>query len=176
MLLADDLGWADVSWHNPAMVTPHLQQLASLGATLNTSYFHPKCSPSRWPEPGTPREHQTRSLLQGGAADRLLPAPAGPPEVRRGPLPRLRAPPPPHAAARAAARRGLQLAPGGQVAPGLLPARAAPQPPRVRLLLRAVDPRGGLLHQGHTRLRGGQTQTQEKYLHPIQIQLTAIIM
>ena len=47
MLLADDLGWADVSWHNPAMVTPHLQQLASLGATLNTSYFHPKCSPSR---------------------------------------------------------------------------------------------------------------------------------
>ena len=22
--MADDLGWADVSWHNPAMVTPHL--------------------------------------------------------------------------------------------------------------------------------------------------------
>ena len=47
MLLADDLGWNDVSWHNPAMVTPHLQQLASMGATLNTSYFHAKCSPSR---------------------------------------------------------------------------------------------------------------------------------
>ena len=111
---------------------------------------------------GTLREHQTCSLLQGGAADRLLPAPAGPAEVRRGPLPRLRAPPPPRAAARAAARRGLQLAPGGQVAPGLLPARAPPQPPRVRLLLRAVVARGGLLHQAHPghrrgRLEGHQT-------------------
>ena len=30
-LLADDLGWRDVSWHDDRMKTPHLQQLADTG-------------------------------------------------------------------------------------------------------------------------------------------------
>ena len=47
VLMADDLGWADVSWHNPRMHTPHLARLAEEGVVLNRSYFHPKCSPSR---------------------------------------------------------------------------------------------------------------------------------
>jgi len=47
VILADDLGWNDVSWNNPVMHTPHLQQLAEEGIRLNMSYFHPKCSPSR---------------------------------------------------------------------------------------------------------------------------------
>jgi len=47
VILADDLGWADVSWHNPNMHTPHLARLAEESVTLNRSYFHPKCSPSR---------------------------------------------------------------------------------------------------------------------------------
>ena len=46
-MLADDLGWNDVSWHNPDMVTPSLQRMADTGTVLNSSYFHPKCSPSR---------------------------------------------------------------------------------------------------------------------------------
>lgn len=47
LMVADDLGWADVSWHNPAIATPHLARLAADGIKLNNSYFHPKCSPSR---------------------------------------------------------------------------------------------------------------------------------
>ena len=48
VMLADDLGWNDVSWHNPEMVTPNLERMADMGTVLNSSYFHPKCSPSRW--------------------------------------------------------------------------------------------------------------------------------
>jgi len=47
VILADDLGWNDVSWNNPDMHTPNIQQLADQGIRLNNSYFHPKCSPSR---------------------------------------------------------------------------------------------------------------------------------
>merc|ERR1712123_241786 len=47
VILADDLGWNDVSWNNPDMHTPNLQELADAGVRLNMSYFHPKCSPSR---------------------------------------------------------------------------------------------------------------------------------
>ena len=46
-ILADDLGYADVSWNNPAMITPNLEQLASQGVILNQYYAQPKCSPSR---------------------------------------------------------------------------------------------------------------------------------
>ena len=42
VMLADDLGWSDVSWHNEEMKTPHLQELADTGVTLDQSYFHPK--------------------------------------------------------------------------------------------------------------------------------------
>ena len=28
LIVADDLGYNDVSWHNPALVTPHLETLA----------------------------------------------------------------------------------------------------------------------------------------------------
>ena len=28
LIVADDLGYNDVSWHNPALVTPHLESLA----------------------------------------------------------------------------------------------------------------------------------------------------
>ena len=31
VMLADDLGWRDVSWHDDRMKTPHLQQLADTG-------------------------------------------------------------------------------------------------------------------------------------------------
>lgn len=46
-LLADDLGGNDVGWRNPAIKTPHLDQLAASGAKLNQYYVQPVCSPTR---------------------------------------------------------------------------------------------------------------------------------
>jgi len=46
-ILADDLGWADVSWNNPDSLTPVLEGLAKEGVILNRFYTQPKCSPSR---------------------------------------------------------------------------------------------------------------------------------
>ena len=46
-ILADDLGWADVSWNNPSMITPNLEKLARKGVILDQFYSQPKCSPSR---------------------------------------------------------------------------------------------------------------------------------
>jgi arylsulfatase A-like enzyme len=46
-LLADDLGSRDVGWRNPAIKTPHLDQLAKRGATLEQYYVQPVCSPTR---------------------------------------------------------------------------------------------------------------------------------
>ncbi|KAK7089174.1 hypothetical protein V1264_024944 [Littorina saxatilis] len=46
-IVADDLGWNDVGWHNPAMITPTLNRMASEGVILNSSYVQYLCSPSR---------------------------------------------------------------------------------------------------------------------------------
>ncbi|XP_064601569.1 arylsulfatase B-like [Liolophura sinensis] len=46
-IVADDLGWNDVSWHNPQMITPNLERLARNGVILNSSYVQQVCSPSR---------------------------------------------------------------------------------------------------------------------------------
>ena len=37
-ILADDLGYADVSWNNPAMKTPNLEALARKGVILDQFY------------------------------------------------------------------------------------------------------------------------------------------
>jgi hypothetical protein len=37
-ILADDLGWNDVSWNNRDMPTPNLEQLASEGIRLDQAY------------------------------------------------------------------------------------------------------------------------------------------
>ena len=34
VIVADDLGWNDVSWHNPAVRTPQLASLARAGVRL----------------------------------------------------------------------------------------------------------------------------------------------
>lgn len=47
MIVADDLGWYDIGWQNPAMHTPTLDRLAAEGVKLNFSYVQPSCSPSR---------------------------------------------------------------------------------------------------------------------------------
>jgi arylsulfatase A-like enzyme len=45
--LADDLGWADVSWHGKDIPTPNLDKLAQAGARLEQFYVQPVCSPTR---------------------------------------------------------------------------------------------------------------------------------
>lgn len=46
-IVADDLGWNDVSWNNREMLTPNLERLAREGVILNQSYVQPVCTPSR---------------------------------------------------------------------------------------------------------------------------------
>lgn len=47
MIIADDLGWNDVSWHNPAVIMPNLDRLAREGLILENNYVQPTCGPSR---------------------------------------------------------------------------------------------------------------------------------
>ncbi|KAK3801544.1 hypothetical protein RRG08_047210 [Elysia crispata] len=46
-IVADDLGWNDVGWHNPEVLTPNLNSLAASGIKLEASYVQPTCTPSR---------------------------------------------------------------------------------------------------------------------------------
>jgi arylsulfatase A-like enzyme len=48
VMLADDLGWQDVSYHGEGKIsTPHLDSLASRGVQLDQFYVQPVCSPTR---------------------------------------------------------------------------------------------------------------------------------
>jgi len=47
VIVADDLGYNDVSWHNKEMLTPNLGHLAHNGVILEQSYVQPICSPTR---------------------------------------------------------------------------------------------------------------------------------
>ena len=47
VLVADDLGYNVVSWHNLAVMTPHLANLAEAGVTLEQHYSQPICTPTR---------------------------------------------------------------------------------------------------------------------------------
>ena len=47
VLMADDLGWNGVSYHNPKMTTPALAKLAKEGVQLERFYGYPVCSPAR---------------------------------------------------------------------------------------------------------------------------------
>ena len=47
IMLADDLGWNDVGYHNDELITPHLDQLAAEGLQINRFYTNKSCTPSR---------------------------------------------------------------------------------------------------------------------------------
>ena len=47
VLLADDLGWADVGFHDGEIETPHIDRLAEEGVVLDHFYSAPICSPTR---------------------------------------------------------------------------------------------------------------------------------
>lgn len=47
IIVADDLGWADVGYHGGPIRTPHLDRLAKEGVELDRFYVCPMCSPTR---------------------------------------------------------------------------------------------------------------------------------
>lgn len=47
VILADDLGWNSVGYHNEEFQTPHIDSLVASGITLNRFYVAPMCSPTR---------------------------------------------------------------------------------------------------------------------------------
>ena len=47
IILADDLGWNDVSYHGSEIKTPNIDNLISSGVELDRFYVQPTCSPTR---------------------------------------------------------------------------------------------------------------------------------
>ena len=47
LIVADDMGWADVGYHNSEIKTPHINQLAKDGVELDQFYVAPMCTPTR---------------------------------------------------------------------------------------------------------------------------------
>ncbi len=47
LILADDLGWNCVGYHNDEFNTPHVDSIATEGIELNSFYVAPMCSPTR---------------------------------------------------------------------------------------------------------------------------------
>lgn len=47
IMLADDLGWADVGYHSDRVETPNIDKLCKEGIELNRFYVAPMCSPTR---------------------------------------------------------------------------------------------------------------------------------
>ena len=47
ILVADDLGWADVGYHGSSIRTPNIDRLQSRGVELDFHYVAPMCTPTR---------------------------------------------------------------------------------------------------------------------------------
>jgi len=47
LIVADDLGWGDVSYHGSRIPTPNLDRLAREGVELDHHYVTPQCNPTR---------------------------------------------------------------------------------------------------------------------------------
>ncbi|WP_435020446.1 arylsulfatase B [Tundrisphaera sp. TA3] len=47
LIVADDLGWADVAYHGGRVATPNIDRLAKTGVELDAHYVQPVCTPTR---------------------------------------------------------------------------------------------------------------------------------
>ena len=47
IIVADDMGWNDISWHNSLVKSPKLEKLAKDGILLEQHYAQHVCTPSR---------------------------------------------------------------------------------------------------------------------------------
>ena len=47
VIVADDLGWADVGYHEPEIRSPNIDRLAATGVELDWHYVQPECTPTR---------------------------------------------------------------------------------------------------------------------------------
>ncbi len=47
VFVADDMGWNDIGYRNPEILTPNLDGLAEAGVRLESFYVFPTCSPTR---------------------------------------------------------------------------------------------------------------------------------
>lgn len=47
LIVADDLGWGDVGWHDGFAQTPHMDRLVRTGVELDQHYVQPVCTPTR---------------------------------------------------------------------------------------------------------------------------------
>lgn len=74
LIVADDLGWADVGWHGGPFQTPHLDQLVRDGVELDQHYVQPVCTPTR------------TALLSGRYPGRFGPQAMAPSNLRAMPL------------------------------------------------------------------------------------------
>merc|ERR1712198_22068 len=71
LLLADDLGFNDVSWHNDAVLTPNMEKLAKEGVILEQHYSQPICTPTRGAL--LTGKYPIHSGLHNGVIEPLLP-------------------------------------------------------------------------------------------------------
>ena len=46
-ILADDMGYNDIGYHNPSIISPNIDNLARSGIKLEQNYVQPQCTPSR---------------------------------------------------------------------------------------------------------------------------------
>jgi arylsulfatase A-like enzyme len=46
-IVADDMGWGDIGYHNSEIRSPNLDKLARTGIELNRHYVQPQCTPTR---------------------------------------------------------------------------------------------------------------------------------
>ena len=68
MITVENLGWSDVSWHNPEVIMPNIATLASSGVILGTglitvSHWRHFCSDSSYVQPAS--SSSQASLLTG---------------------------------------------------------------------------------------------------------------
>ena len=47
VVMGDDLGWNDVGYHGPQVISPNIDRLAREGVELDSFHSYPTCSPTR---------------------------------------------------------------------------------------------------------------------------------